>query len=214
MGFRPIPRSRAYLGATSEWLGLDNHPCAYGNNRVASLSIALRKSLRYDSTRLWPFRSRQEGRMCLTIDELSPKVMLSKEDLHAAPARSDHPGVGSVCATVFTAGLAPCPTLASGGDAGSGSPYGHGRLTGHGAGDGAPFHELPSGLEPGHVVSSPGQSDSARVAHYIAGARRGDDRPWRGRVPWNAAVAARSRPKAASAMRCARPRSMSSAVSA
>src|SRR5256885_9014518 len=31
-------------------LGLDNHPCAYGNNRVASLSIALRKSLRYDST--------------------------------------------------------------------------------------------------------------------------------------------------------------------
>src|SRR2546428_2076422 len=35
---------------SSELLGLDNHPCAYGNNRVASLSIALRKSLRYDST--------------------------------------------------------------------------------------------------------------------------------------------------------------------
>ena len=133
------------------------------------------------TTRLWPFRSRQEGRMCLTIDELSPKVMLSKEDLYAAPARSDHTGVGSVCATVFAAGLAPRPTLASRGDAGSGSPYGHGRLTGHGAGDRARFHELPSGLEPGHVVSAPGQSDSARVTHDVAGACRGDDRPWGGR---------------------------------
>jgi hypothetical protein len=119
--------------------------------------------------------------MCLTIDELSPKVMLSKEDLHAAPARSDHTGVSSVCATVFAAGLALCLTLVSGGNAGSGSPYSHGRLTGHGAGDGARFHELPSGLEPGHVVSAPGQSDAARGAHYVAGARRGDDCPWGGR---------------------------------
>ena len=152
--------------------------------------------------------------MCLTIDERSPQVMRSKGDLHAAPARSDHPGVGSVCATVFTVGLASRPTRASGGDAGSGSPYGHGRLTGHGVGDGARLHARPSGLEPGHVVSAPGPSAAARVAHDVAGARRGDDRPWGGRVPWNAAVAARSRPQAAIAMRCARPRSLASAVSA
>jgi hypothetical protein len=119
--------------------------------------------------------------MCLTIDERSPQVMRSKEDLHAAPARSDHTGVGSVCATVFTVGLASRPTRASGGDAGSGSPYGHGRLTGHGVGDGARLHARPSGPKPGHVVSAPGQSASARVAHDVAGARRGDDRPWGGR---------------------------------
>jgi hypothetical protein len=102
--------------------------------------------------------------MCLTIDELSPKVMRSKEDLHAAPARRDHPGVGSMCAPGFAAGVAPRPTLAAGGAAGAGSPYGHGRLTGHGAGAGARLHERPSGLEAGPVVSAPGQSASARVA--------------------------------------------------
>jgi hypothetical protein len=119
--------------------------------------------------------------MCLTRDALSPQVMRSQADLHAAPARSDHPGVGSMCATGVAAGLAPRPTRASGGDAGSGSPYGHGRLTGHGVGDGARLHARPSGLEPGHVVSAPGPSAAARVASGVAGARRGDDRPGGGR---------------------------------
>ena len=49
--------------------------------------------------------------MSLTIDELSPKFTLSKEVSHATPARSDHTGVGSVCATVFTACLAACAVL-------------------------------------------------------------------------------------------------------
>jgi hypothetical protein len=125
--------------------------------------------------------------MCLTIEALSPKVMRSTEDIHAAPARRDHPGVGPVCATVFTAGLAPCPTRASGGDAGSRSPSGHGRLTGDGDGPGARFHERPSGLEPGHLVSAPGPADAARVAHHVSWARRGADRPRGGRhrgTPW------------------------------
>jgi hypothetical protein len=39
--------------------------------------------------------------MCLTIDELSPKFMRSKEISHATPARSDHTGLGPLCATVF-----------------------------------------------------------------------------------------------------------------
>src|SRR5215475_10509529 len=53
--------------------------------------------------------SRQEDGMSLTIDELSPKFMLSMEVSHATSARSDHTGVGPVGATVFAARLAPCP---------------------------------------------------------------------------------------------------------
>jgi FRG domain len=60
---------------------------------------------------------RQEDGISLTRDELSPKFMLSKEVSHATPARSDHTGVGSLCATVFAARLAPCPSLARGRDA-------------------------------------------------------------------------------------------------
>jgi hypothetical protein len=81
------------------------------------------------------------------------------------------------------------PLLLLGGDAGSRRPYSHGRLTGHGAGHGALSHELPSGLEPGHMVGAPGQSDSAPVTHHVPCARRGDDPPrggrHRGTPPWS-----------------------------
>ena len=50
-----------------------------------------------------------------------------------------------------------------------------------GLGDGAPLHQLPSGLEPGHLVSPPGQSDSVGLAHHAAGAPGSDDRPRGGR---------------------------------
>ena len=83
---------------------------------------------------------------------------------HATPARSDHTGLGPLCATVFAPGLAPCAGLAPGRDAGARGPHGDGRLAGDGAGDGAPLHQLPSGLEPGHLVGPPGQSDSVGAA--------------------------------------------------
>lgn len=55
--------------------------------------------------------------MCLTIDELSAKVMRAKEDLHTAPARSDHPGLNPGRATRFSARLAACPSGTPGSDA-------------------------------------------------------------------------------------------------
>src|SRR5262245_65109552 len=107
------------------------------------------------------------------IDELSPKFMLSKEVSHAAPARSDHTGLGSLCATLFTPRLAPCTSLTLGGDAHARPPHSDGRLAGHGIGDGVPLHERSSGSEPGHVVGPPGQSDTARATPPSLCAPRG-----------------------------------------
>ena len=64
-----------------------------------------------------------------------------------------------------------------------------------GLGGGAPLHELPSGLEPGHLVGPPGQSDSVGPAHHAAGAPRGDDRPRGGRHRGTPLADGRSRPK-------------------
>src|SRR6266542_6777935 len=101
--------------------------------------------------------------MSLTIDDLFQSSCYRRRTCHAAPTRSDHPGVGAFCATVFAPGLAPCPTLAPGGDSGPWDTHGHGRLEGHGACHGAPFHERPSGLEPGYMVRAPGRPDSVRA---------------------------------------------------
>ena len=85
-------------------------------------------------------------------------------------------------------------------------------FAGDGVGVGAPLHQLPSGVEPGHVVGLASQSDSAGVASHAAGAAR--ERPLcSGRtIRWNAAAGGRSRPKAVTGMRCAPPRSTSSTV--
>ena len=81
--------------------------------------------------------------------------------------------------------------------------HGDRRLAGDGVGDGAPLHQLPSGLEPGHLVGPPGQSDSVGRAHHAAGAPGGDDRARGGRHGGTPLAAGRSRPKAAIGMRCA-----------
>jgi hypothetical protein len=60
---------------------------------------------------------RQEGRMSLTIAELFPKFMLTKETCHATPARCHHIGLRAVRTTLFGRRLAPCAVLALGGDA-------------------------------------------------------------------------------------------------
>jgi hypothetical protein len=85
-----------------------------------------------------------------------------------------------LCTTLLTPGLAPCPGLAPGRDAGSQPSHRDGRLSGDGAGPGAPFHELLSGPELGHLVSTLGQSDSARAAPHVSCTPRGDDCPRRG----------------------------------
>jgi hypothetical protein len=102
--------------------------------------------------------------------------MLSKEDIPCTPARSDHPGVIPLCATVFKPGLAARATLAFGGDSHPWCTHRVGRLAGDRLGDRTPLHERPSGVEPGHRVGSPGQSDSVGIAHHVAGAPRGDAR--------------------------------------
>jgi hypothetical protein len=113
--------------------------------------------------------SRQGGEMSLTIDELCPKFMLSKEVSHARPARSDHLGVGPFCATVFAPRLAPCPGFARGRDTRARGPHRDRRLAGDGAERRAPFYELSSGPEPGHMVGSPRESDSVGLADHAAG---------------------------------------------
>src|SRR5215218_266134 len=47
--------------------------------------------------------SRQEGEMCLTIDELLPSSCYRRRTSHATPARGDHTGLNPVRATLFRA---------------------------------------------------------------------------------------------------------------
>src|SRR5262245_34732347 len=128
----------------------------------------------YSTLAIW---SGQEGRNYLMIDELSPKCRLSKEVSYAPPARSDHTGLSSLCATLFTPRLAPCASLTLGGNSHPRSSHRDGRRAGHGVGDGVPLHELSSGPEPGLGVGPPGQSDTARAVPHGLCAPRGDDRP-------------------------------------
>src|SRR5215217_5435733 len=127
-------------------------------------------------TRLWPFLSRQGGEMSFTIDDLCERSRYRRRTSHAAPARSHLTSLGPLCATLFPAGLGPRASLALGRDSGIRSSYRDGGLADHGVGPGAAVHELPPGPQPGHLVSAPGQSDSARAAPHGPGAPRGHDR--------------------------------------
>src|SRR5688572_26459474 len=102
--------------------------------------------------------------MSLTIDELSPKFILTKETCYAAPARGHHTDLSAVRPPFFRPCLAPCASVTPGGDVDPWRPHGDGGVAGDGAGDGAPLHELPSRPEPSHLVGPPGQSDSVRFA--------------------------------------------------
>jgi hypothetical protein len=119
--------------------------------------------------------------MCLTIDELSPKFMLSKETSHAAPARGDHTGLGAFRTTLFGPRLGPGPALAFGRNADARTPHGDGRPARDGVGHGAPLHQLPSGVKPGHVVGPPRESDPVGVAHHVAASSGRDGRLGSGR---------------------------------
>ena len=107
--------------------------------------------------------------MSRTRDERCQSSCDRRRTSHVAPARSHHIGVSSLCTTLFAPGLAPCPDPAPGCEAHSRSPPGDCRLAGNGVGGGAPFHQRPSRLEPGDLVSTPGQSKSLGPAHHTAG---------------------------------------------
>jgi hypothetical protein len=115
--------------------------------------------------------------MCLTVDELSQSSCDRRRPSHAPPARSDHPGVGPVSATVFAARLAPCPGVTRGRDPRARSPHGDRRLAGDGPGGGAPLHELSLGPEPSRLVGSPREPDSVGRIDHLTGCRGRDGRP-------------------------------------
>ena len=104
--------------------------------------------------------------------------MLLKEDLHATPARSDHTGVGSVCAPVFTAGLASHPTLASGAMLAPGARTVTATSRVMGLATERGFTNDHRVLNRATWSARQGSRILLRVAHDVAGARRGDDRPW------------------------------------
>jgi hypothetical protein len=121
--------------------------------------------------------------MNLTIDELAQSSSYRRRTSHATPAGSHHTGLSPVCTTLFAACLGPCAGLAPGGDAHSRGPHGDRGVAGDGAVDRAPLHDLPSGLEPGGLVSPPRESDSVRGAHHAADPPWRDHRPGGGRYP-------------------------------
>src|SRR6516165_5780102 len=127
-------------------------------------------------TRLWPFLSRQGGERSLTIDDLCERSHYRRRTAHATPARSSLTRLSPFCATLFPAGLGPRANLALGRASGPRRSYCDGCLADHGVGPGAAIHERPPGPQPGHLVGTPGQSDSARVAPHGPGAPRGHDR--------------------------------------
>ena len=57
--------------------------------------------------------------------------------------------------TLFAPGLVSCAIIAPGSDLDSWCAHRDRRLAGDGAGHGTSLHELPSGVEPGHLVASP-----------------------------------------------------------
>src|SRR5215475_13277272 len=120
--------------------------------------------------------SRQEGRMSLTIDELSQSSCYRRRTAYAAPARSDHTGLSALCATVFAPGLAPCAAPAPRSDSRAWCTYSYGRVAGDGVGHGAPLHQLPPGLEPGHLVSPSREPDAVEPACQPIGPAGGHDR--------------------------------------
>src|SRR5215475_5520159 len=62
----------------------------------------------------------QEGAMSLTIDDLWQSSCYRRRTSHATPARSDHTGLGTLCATRFGARLEACAGPTAGGDANPG----------------------------------------------------------------------------------------------
>jgi hypothetical protein len=114
--------------------------------------------------------------MSLTIDVLSPKFMLAKEISHVTPTRSDHTGLGALCAIVFESGLGPSTTLALGGDSYPQSPNSDDRLAGSRVGQGVPLHQRSPSAEPRHVVGASGVPDAVGSAHHATGATGGAGR--------------------------------------
>src|SRR5882724_9106836 len=114
--------------------------------------------------------NRQEGGMSFKIAELFQRSCYRRRTCHATPARSDHTDIGTLCATLFAPGLVPCAIIASGSDLDSWCAHRDSRLAGDGAGHGTSLHELPSGVEPDHLVGPPGQSDSVGVTRRALGA--------------------------------------------
>jgi hypothetical protein len=151
-------------------------------------------------TRLWPFLSRREGGLSLTIDELSQSSCDRRRTSHDAPAGNAHNGVSALCATVFRPGLAARATLALGGDSHPWCASRVGRLAGDGLGDRTLLHQRPSGVEPGHWVGSPGQSNAVGMAHHVAGAPQGGRSSSGLTRPWNAARDGRSRRRVVTGM--------------
>jgi len=72
--------------------------------------------------------------MSFTIAELFQSSCYQGRTSHAAPARSDHTGVSSLCATVFAPGVVPCTVVAGGGDFGSQGTHRDGGLARDGLG--------------------------------------------------------------------------------
>lgn len=70
--------------------------------------------------------------MSLTIDDLCERSPYRRRTSHATPARCDHTGVSSLCATPFAPGLAPGPGLVRRCGADARSPHRDRRLAGHG----------------------------------------------------------------------------------
>jgi hypothetical protein len=103
------------------------------------------------------------------------------------PVRSDHPGVGTVCAPVFPTCLAACAGVAGGCAPHARDPPGARRLAGDGVGWGTPGHHRSSRREPGDVVGPPLESDAPRAAHHMRCPTRRDDRPG-GRCPGGTAL--------------------------
>src|SRR5262245_10504135 len=83
--------------------------------------------------------SRQGSEVPRMIDALSQSSCYRRRTSYAAsPARCDHTGFSRVRATLFGAGLVPCPGIILGGDSGAQSPHGDQCLAGDGVCHGTP----------------------------------------------------------------------------
>src|SRR5712692_9000918 len=114
------------------------------------------------------------GRAGISYDRVSlAQRTLSQEKPDALAAFRDDSAAGSLCATLFRAGLAPCPSAGPRGAAGTGQTHREQLLAGDGLGAGAPLYQLSSGVEPGTMVGPASRADSAGADRPAAGARRG-----------------------------------------